>query len=393
MNDVPRASTESQLREWRTGQVGGERFAAALLHISEFENIDPQAPLGGADDRKDILCDLKGKTYVAAAYFPTTDKTFNAVRKKFNDDVEGPIRHNRDGIVFITNQHIGLADRQELEELAASKGKLCILYHRERIRALLDSPAGYGVRLEFLRLPMTEAEQLAYFDSSRNKLEYALERHSREIRNLARKIDTLQVGQNFAVETVARIAHSLGEDVDVLPVAAQPEQDRVVGEQGDWSPFSAALSVGILLAVHRLSCPDLPPRMLGKPRTQTVWIGNPGGDKAAEYQPPDWAQIPGLVGKLLAAWNENYAALAVSSDAEKLKAIADFHHELLSIHPFLDGNGRMARAIMIQQCIDLFGHVEPDLIDRGADYYKAVKQAGEGDLAGLIAILRAAITT
>lgn len=103
MTDVPKASTESQLREWRTGQVGAERLTAALLHISDFENIDPQAPLGGPDDKKDILCELKGKTYVAAAYFPTTDKTFRAVLKKFEEDLDGPIRHNRDGIVFVTN--------------------------------------------------------------------------------------------------------------------------------------------------------------------------------------------------------------------------------------------------------------------------------------------------
>lgn len=393
MTDVPRASTESQLREWRTGQVGGERLAAALLHISDFENVDPQAPLGGPDGTKDILCDLKGKTYVAAAYFPTTDKTFNDVLKKFKGDLKGPVRHNRAGIVFITNQHIGLADRQKLEDLAASKGKLCILYHRERIRALLDSPAGYGIRLECLRLPMTEAEQIAYFDSTNNKLEYALERHSREIRNLARKIDTLQVGQNFAVDTVAKIAHSLGQEVDAPPVASQPEQDRIVGEQGDWSPFSAALSTGILLAVHRLSCTDLPPRILGKLRTQTVWIGNPDADEKVEYQPPDWSQVSRLVGELFAGWNEKYPALTKVGDDGKLAAIAAFHHDLLSIHPFLDGNGRAARAITIQQCIDLFGRVEPDLIDRGADYYIAVKQAGAGNLEPLMTIIRRAIST
>ena len=45
MSEFPRPSTESQLREWRQGQVGAERLAAALLHLDGFVEIDPQAPL------------------------------------------------------------------------------------------------------------------------------------------------------------------------------------------------------------------------------------------------------------------------------------------------------------------------------------------------------------
>ncbi len=56
MPDFPRPSTEPRLREWRTGQAGAERLGAAILHLDGFEDIDPQAPLGGPDDRKDILC-------------------------------------------------------------------------------------------------------------------------------------------------------------------------------------------------------------------------------------------------------------------------------------------------------------------------------------------------
>ena len=61
MPDFPRPTTETQLREWRTGQAGAERLGAAILHLDGFEDIDPQVPLGGPDDRKDILC-CKGKT-------------------------------------------------------------------------------------------------------------------------------------------------------------------------------------------------------------------------------------------------------------------------------------------------------------------------------------------
>ena len=60
---------------------------------------------------------------------------------------------------------------------------------------------------------MNEAEQLAYFAASGNKLEFALERHSRDIRNLARKIDSLRARQDYAAQTVAIMADRLDERV------------------------------------------------------------------------------------------------------------------------------------------------------------------------------------
>lgn len=147
MPEFARATTESQLREWRLGQVGAERLATAILHLDGFTDIDPQAPLGGPDDHKDILC-IKGSTkYVGAAYFPATEKTFAEVKNKFEHDLEGAARHNRQGLVFVTNQPISVMGRAKLEAIATASGKVAILYHQERIRALLDSPAGYGVRL------------------------------------------------------------------------------------------------------------------------------------------------------------------------------------------------------------------------------------------------------
>ncbi len=47
MPDFPKPSTETRLREWRTGQAGAERLGAAILHLDGFEDIDPHAPLGG----------------------------------------------------------------------------------------------------------------------------------------------------------------------------------------------------------------------------------------------------------------------------------------------------------------------------------------------------------
>ena len=112
----------------------------------------------------------------------------------------------------------------------------------------MDSPNGYGIRLEYLRIAMTESEQFAYFAESGNKLEYALERHSREIRNLARKIDTLQIGQNFAVQTAYRIAARLGEQVPLPSASAFRDTDDLMSAENNAAPMSAALTPSFLLA-------------------------------------------------------------------------------------------------------------------------------------------------
>ncbi len=39
------------------------------------------------------------------------------------------------------------------------------IYHLERIRDLLDSPRGCGFRLEYLRIAMSEEEQLAFWSA------------------------------------------------------------------------------------------------------------------------------------------------------------------------------------------------------------------------------------
>ncbi len=57
------------------------------------------------------------------------------------------------------------------------------------------------------------------------------------------------------------------------------------------------------------------------------------------------------------------------------------------MHPFADGNGRVARSILVQQCIDLMGQADVGLLDAGVIYQHTVRKAIDGkpdDLAALI---------
>src|SRR5262245_34123643 len=111
-------TTEASIRDWRYGQTQAERLCAAILHIEGFDGVDPQAPLGGPDGRKDLLCSREGKRWVAAAYFPPTPPNFSEVRQKFTDDFAGVAKNAAAGFVFIVNQLLTLGERKQLKELA-----------------------------------------------------------------------------------------------------------------------------------------------------------------------------------------------------------------------------------------------------------------------------------
>ena len=96
-------------------------------------------------------------------------------------------------------------------------------------------------------------------------------------------------------------------------------------------------------------------------------------------------QIAALCGDWQAARTD------ASTTASKLTALAIFHHRFLLIHPFLDGNGRTARALLMQQCLDLFGHADMSRMDRGINYHEALFAADNGNLVPLCAIIEAII--
>jgi hypothetical protein len=65
------SDTEFKLIAWRDGSTQAERLAAAILTLSAYTEIDPQAPLGGPDGRKDIICIKGGRRWIGAVYFPS----------------------------------------------------------------------------------------------------------------------------------------------------------------------------------------------------------------------------------------------------------------------------------------------------------------------------------
>jgi len=78
----------------------------------------------------------------------------------------------------------------------------------------------------------------------------------------------------------------------------------------------------------------------GRFRTIQNWIGTPGSTIAtASYIPPP----PGEVQPCLAKWEK----FLHESDLPPLVTIALAHYQFEAIHPFLDGNGRVGRLLII----------------------------------------------
>lgn len=67
-------------------------------------------------------------------------------------------------VCFFTNIDMTPGQQDELKTVARGKGIESVdLFWRERIRLLLDSPEGYGIRLTYLDIPLSDAEQKVFF--------------------------------------------------------------------------------------------------------------------------------------------------------------------------------------------------------------------------------------
>ena len=364
------------LREWRFGQTQAERLCAAILHIEGFGLVDPQCPLGGPDGRKDIICQKGGKKIIAASYFPPTNQDFKSVKEKFLHDYEGVGRHGASGFAFFVNQPITPTERADLAALATVD--TIEIYHLERIASLLDSPRGYGLRLEYLRIAMNEEEQLAFWSSFNSSMNDRFVTFESGVTDLKEKLELV-------------LARTQAMHLDL--VSTPSSAGRSFGAVSSFP--TEQLSVPLTMWIHKLIARNEEYKIprAGELRGAQVWIGSAGSTPAtANYLPPAPEEIPRLLEELLLDWRKGYARLGTLLFDERLEAIARFHHRFVAIHPFLDANGRVARFILEQQVLELLGkRVAEDFLSDPSDYYQFLSAADNGDLQPLLNLLTASL--
>ena len=113
----------------------------------------------------------------------------------------------------------------------------------------------------------------------------------------------------------------------------------------------------------------------GRYRTGDVWVEDDDGTRV--YDAPDAGLVDGLMGSLVESLSHS------DSDPVVIRA-AMAHLNLVMIHPFRDGNGRMARALQTLVLAGagivspVFSSVEEYLGRNTDDYYAVLSEVGQG---------------
>jgi fido (protein-threonine AMPylation protein) len=98
-----------------------------------------------------------------------------------------------------------------------------------------------------------------------------------------------------------------------------------------------------------------------------------------------------MLDDLLARWRKSSMSLPDRTIAEKLAELTKFHHEFLKIHPFSDGNGRIARFLLAQQAKELLGIERRVIVEDRSPYFEALQKADAGDYEPLKSAITQAI--
>lgn len=101
-----------------------------------------------------------------------------------------------------------------------------------------------------------------------------------------------------------------------------------------------SFTIETILEIHRLTTEKvLPPDSSGQYRLRQVVIRNTKTGQIS-YTPPPAVEVPYLVEDLVTWINSNEAR-----QVHPILKAAIIHYEIARIHPFVDGNGRVARAV------------------------------------------------
>lgn len=132
----------------------------------------------------------------------------------------------------------------------------------------------------------------------------------------------------------------------------------------------------VIRSLHFMMLEHAMPKMPGRWRPGAIFVRN---EETGEnvYEGPDAALVPGLIDELVIALN-------AQDGAHPLVKAAMAHLNLVMIHPFKDGNGRMARALqtLVLSRVGIvspaFSSIEEWLGKNTRPYYQILADTGRG---------------
>ena len=151
--------------------------------------------------------------------------------------------------------------------------------------------------------------------------------------------DALFVYSTNAIEgstlTLAETVVVLEDGVTIGGKSVRDHLDAINGQKAftlmlDLAQKRAEIDLEALLALHRAVVGD--ESYAGRLREQAVYI------RGSLHVPPNYTKVAKLVDEML-------VRLAESANKHPVAAASQLHFDLLTIHPFVDGNGRTARLL------------------------------------------------
>lgn len=165
-------TTDERLRSYLdTNQLAREQLAVDLLAVDRrFTGIKPRHPRGGPDGGIDIDATFESQPAAVAVGFVNgatdSDDEKKQIKAKYKADARSAAAKTpRPGMfVFFTNINLTQGEKSALRGSCAKTGiATSEIFDRERMRVLLDSPNGLGIRYRYLQIPLSDAEQAAFF--------------------------------------------------------------------------------------------------------------------------------------------------------------------------------------------------------------------------------------
>ena len=144
-----------------------------------------------------------------------------------------------------------------------------------------------------------------------------------------------------------------------------------------------AITSQSILQIHTALLGQSEPQIAGKWRTEQVWIGASSlSPHDADYVPPIWQEVPSAI--------EDLCLFSQRTDIPLLAQAAILHAQFETIHPFVDGNGRVGRTLMhtLLRTRGLTRHstvpVSSGLLRDTSGYVQALTAYRSGDVAPII---------
>lgn len=165
--------TDERLKSYLdTNQLHREQMCRAILAIDKrYSDVRPRHPRGGPDGGRDIEAVYRGDqiTYGAVGFVNQandSEEQKRTIKAKFEHDLSNAlsVAIKPNVFVFFTNINLTIGEKDSLIGRAKRSGILfCEILDRERMRISLDSPDGFSIRFQYLKISLSEEEQASFF--------------------------------------------------------------------------------------------------------------------------------------------------------------------------------------------------------------------------------------